>query len=43
MIDIEAGAEDEFYADEFITNHEDNLKSEVTCNKSLLPSLYSAE
>ncbi len=43
MMDIKAGAESEFYADEFKTDHEDNLKSKVTCNKSLLPGLCSAE
>ncbi len=42
-IDTEAGAENEFYADEFETHHEDNLESEVTHNKSLLPGPRSAE
>ncbi len=42
-MDIEAGAESEFYADEFETDHEDNLESEVTRNKSLLPGSCSAK
>ena len=42
-MDIEAVAESEFYADEFEIDYEDNLESKVTCNKSLLPGLCSAE
>ncbi len=43
MMDIEIGAKSEFYADEFETNHDDNFKSEVTCNQSLLPGPHTAE
>ncbi len=43
MIDTEAGAESEFYANEFEMDYEDNLESKVTRNKSLLPGLHSAK
>ena len=41
-MDTEAGVESEFYADEFETDDEDNLESEVT-RKSLLPGPRSAK
>lgn len=42
-MDTKASAKSEFYTDEFETDYEDNLESEVICSKSLLPGLRSAE
>ncbi len=42
-MDIEAVTGSEFYADEIETDHEDNLESKITCNKSLLPDPCSAK
>lgn len=40
-MDFEVNAESNFYTDEFKTDYENNLDSEVTYNKSLLSGLCS--
>ncbi len=43
IIDIEVGAESDFYTNEFETDHKNNLESKFTHNKSLLPGSCLAE
>lgn len=42
-MDTKISTPSEFYTDEFETDYKNNLESEVTCNKLLLPSLCLAE